>query len=132
MNGHTNLSTDTLYLRGRDNRATLKVQKEFVEDLVNRQGCEVCGVTMADLTRAAAQRGHASPHEILMRVLPCEDTDVFVKEYAKSVDVHVICTRCQVHPLLMPEDTLGVIRCVGALTEADRVMIALWDDSDAR
>lgn len=127
---HTNVSTDTLYLRadnrGADNRATLRVQREFLEGLA-RRGCEVCGVTIEDMARLAAKVGRAYPGEVMMQVLPCEDTDEFVRKHAQSVDVHVVCTRCMVHPLLMTEDTLGVVRCVGALTEADRTMIALGE-----
>ena len=129
MNDHANLQTDTLYLRG-DNGATVSVQKKIVEEL-SMQGCEVCGRNVEDLARIA--RPEQGPYEIVLNVMPCEDTDAFEQKYGKTVDVHVVCTRCRLHPLVLTDDLLGVVRCLGALTEADRTMIALWEiDRNAR
>lgn len=125
MNPHRRLPRDVLYMRA-ENRATMEVYRNRLEDLVLENGCEVCGRTIEDIAREA--RPDDGPNTIVIEVVPCEDFDSLVDKWIGVLEVHVVCRVCRLHPLLTPEDALGTVRCPLALTEADRAMIALSED----
>lgn len=128
MTLHRTLHQDALHLRG-DTRAKVLAQRKALEEIAAHTGCEVCGRTFQEIIRSADP--DRMEHEVILRILPCEDSYSEMYRLLQLVDVHVVCSRCQHHPLVQPEDRLGTVRCVGSLTDADRAMIALSDE-DAR